>query len=449
MSRLFGTDGVRGTANLDLTPEMALALGRAGAHVLTKSKKTTPKVLVAIDSRLSGDMLAAALSAGMCSVGAMVYQTGVIPTPAVAYLVKHYKMDAGVMISASHNPMADNGIKFFDSTGSKLPDGLEDEIEYYYHNIDTLTRPIGADVGSIRPCKTAIGDYLGYLLSTVKGLSLKGLNIALDCANGATSEVAPGVFEALGASVCTLFDKPDGLNINENCGSTHMEALIQFVQDNKCNIGLAFDGDGDRMLAVDDMGQLLDGDAILAICGFDLKERGLLPDNALVATTMSNQGLELMCKQNGIVLHRTDVGDRYVLEKMLQDNLILGGEQSGHVIFKEHSTTGDGILSGLRLVEIIARKNEPISKLRTVMEHFPQVLINVPVHNDKKHEWDKSVAISEAIAKAEKQLGDSGRIMVRPSGTEPLVRVMIEGRDEVQIMALAEGLASIVADNLA
>ena len=444
MPKLFGTDGVRGIANCELTPELALNLGRAGAYVLTSSATSAPKIMVATDTRKSADMLTAAISAGMCSVGALVYQAGVIPTPALAYLVRHYKLDAGVMITASHNPMADNGIKFFSNSGYKLPDELEEKIEELMDNLDSLPRPVGPDVGVIKPFPNAGADYTSYLLSTVEGLNLAGINIALDAANGATSHVATHIFESLGANVHVLFNKPDGVNINEDCGSTHMEAICEYVVENGMDIGLAFDGDGDRMLAVDEKGQLVDGDTILAICGYDLKQQNQLPSNAIVATTMSNQGLELMCKENGITLHRTDVGDRYVLEKMRADNLGLGGEQSGHVIFSKYSTTGDGIMSGLRLVEILARKRKPMSELRKVMEHFPQVLINVPVGNDKKEDWDKSPAITKVKADMEAKLGNEGRIMVRPSGTEALVRVMIEGRDNAEIQAMAEELAQII-----
>jgi len=443
MGKLFGTDGVRGIANSELTPELALNLGRASAYVLAKTI-TEPKVLVASDSRRSGDMLAAALTAGLCSVGAKVYLAGVIPTPAVAYLVRHYKFDAGVMISASHNPMPDNGIKFFSSTGYKLSDALEDEIEAYLETPEKLPRPVGPKVGITVPCANAGEDYQAYVQSIVKGLSLKGLNIALDCANGATSKVAPRIFETLGANVHTLFNKPDGLNINDNCGSTHMEALSQYVKANNIDIGLAFDGDGDRVLAVDDDGHLVDGDEILAICGHDLKQRNQLPGNAIVATSMSNQGLEVFCRENGITLHRADVGDRYVLEKMLADNLPLGGEQSGHVIFNEYSTTGDGVLTGLLLTEIIARRQKPLAELRRVMEHFPQVLVNVTVSNERKREWGKSTEIIKAMGEAETQLAGEGRILIRPSGTEALVRVMIEGRDEAIIQAMADRLAGVI-----
>jgi len=446
MGKLFGTDGVRGIANSELTPELAMNLGKAGAYVLTKNK--TPKILVATDSRRSGDMLAAALSAGLCSVGAEVYLAGVVPTPTVAYLVRKYNFDAGVMISASHNPMSDNGIKFFSSSGYKLPDALENEIESYMENPEKLPRPISSDVGIVLPYKTACEDYLSYLLSTVEGLNLGGMKIALDCANGATSEVAPKIFASLGATVHNLSNTPNGLNINENCGSTHMENLSQYVKANNLDIGIAFDGDGDRMLAVDGDGIPVQGDEILAIIGSDLKERGLLAKDTIVATTMSNQGLEVMCRNHGITLHRTDVGDRYVLEKMLTDNLLLGGEQSGHVIFKEYSTTGDGILTALKLAEVIARKSKSLNELKKIMENFPQVLVNITVPNDKKRKWHENPMIMNQYNEIEAKLAGEGRILVRPSGTEPLVRVMIEGRDKTEIQSMAESLAEIIKETL-
>jgi len=447
MEKLFGTDGVRGTANSQLTPELAMNLGRAGAYVLTKNK--APKILVATDSRRSGDMLIAALAAGLCSVGAEVYLAGVVPTPAVAFLVRQKKFDAGVMISASHNPMMDNGIKFFNSNGYKLSDALEDEIERHMKNLDKLPRPIGQDVGVIHQNNSVSEDYLAYLLSTVENLNLSGMKIALDCANGATSEVAPKAFTALGATVHSLYNAPNGVNINENCGSTHMKNLSQYVQENKLDLGIAFDGDGDRMLAVDGNGVPVEGDEILAIIGNELKNQGKLAKNTIVATTMSNQGLEVFCRENGIHMYRTDVGDRYVLEKMLADDLSLGGEQSGHVIFKEYSTTGDGILTALKLVEVLSQKSKPLAELKKIMENFPQVLINVTVQGDKKRKWRDNQEIMSKYNQFETQLANEGRILVRPSGTEPLVRVMIEGRDKNEITTMAKNLAAIIHEALA
>jgi len=450
MGKLFGTDGVRGKANTELTPEMAFKLGRAGAYILTKESKTAPKVLVGKDSRLSGDMLEAALTAGLCSIGAEVFHVGVLPTPAVAYLVKHYNLNAGVMISASHNPMEDNGIKFFNSQGYKLSDALENEIEDLITEIDSgndnLPRPTGEGVGTVTVSKNAAEDYISSLLSTVPGLSLKGLNIVLDCANGATSQTASIVFEKLGATLKVMSNKPDGKNINANCGSTHMENLQAEVKKVGADVGFAFDGDGDRMLAVDENGELIDGDQIMAICGLEMFNRGEL--DTIVATVMSNQGFELFCNKHGLKLFRADVGDRYVLEKMLADNLPLGGEQSGHIIFKKFSTSGDGILSALQLAAIMAEKKEKLSTLASIMENLPQVLINATVPNNRKPELKTNVEIQRTLAVIESKIAGEGRILVRPSGTEPVVRVMIEGRDSEQINQWANSLAEIILSEL-
>ncbi|MCL2287054.1 MAG: phosphoglucosamine mutase [Firmicutes bacterium] len=444
MKKLFGTDGVRGVANKGLTPELAFDLGKAGAYVLTKNVTGAPRVLVAKDGRRSGDMLEAALTAGLCSIGTEVYHCGVIPTPAVAYLIKKYNFDAGVMISASHNPMEDNGIKFFNCRGLKLPDGLEEEIESLIYSKDELPRPTGTGVGVVKTLCSPLDDYVSFVLSTVPGLQLAGMKIALDCANGATSAVAPIVFEKLGAEVHTLYNSPDGCNINANCGSTHMESITEFVAANNCDIGLAFDGDGDRMLAVDDKGQMVDGDIIMAICGLDLHERGQLTRDTIVATVMSNQGLEVFCRNHGMTLYRTAVGDRYVLEKMLADNLMLGGEQSGHMIFRQFNTTGDGILAGVQLLSVLHRKKKAMSQLAKMVEIFPQVLINAKVSNSRMAELTTSEEIKAALAETERQLSADERILVRPSGTEPLVRVMLEGRDIHKITELAKNLVAVI-----
>lgn len=452
MGKLFGTDGVRGEANTELTPELAFRLGRVGAYMLTKQVKAAPRVLVAKDSRRSGDMLEAALAAGLCSIGAVVYQAGVIPTPAVAYLVQKYNLDAGVMITASHNTMNDNGIKFFNNKGFKLPDAVEDEIEKLVSQLqmgnDNLPRPIGEGVGVMQPCDTGLDDYISYLLSTVPGLDLTGIKVALDCANGATSEAASIVFEKLNATVHTLHNTPDGTNINANCGSTHMESLQEYMKAQGADIGLAFDGDGDRVLALCEKGELLDGDKILALCGSDMKERGKLEKNTIVATVMSNQGLELYCNKKGLILHRTDVGDRYVLEKMLADNLTLGGEQSGHVIFLSYGTTGNGILTGLQMLSIMARKKKSISALTSEMEILPQVLVNVKVPNHRKAELATCENIQKAQSEIESAMNGEGRILVRPSGTEPVVRVMLEGRDLDKITNWANNLKKVIEKNL-
>lgn len=448
MKKLFGTDGVRGVANKGLTPELAFDLGKAGAYVLTKNATGVPKVLVAKDGRRSGDMLEAALTAGLCSIGVEVYHCGVIPTPAVAYLIKKYKFNAGIMISASHNPMEDNGIKFFNCQGLKLPDALEEEIEALIYSKAELPRPIGAGVGVVKSMCNALEDYASFVLSTVPGLQLTGIKIALDCANGATGAVAPVIFEKLGAEVHVLYNSPDGCYINDNCGSTHMESITEFVLANNCDIGLAFDGDGDRMLAVDNKGQMIDGDIIMAICGLDLYERGLLANNTIVATVMSNQGLEVFCRQHGMTLYRTSVGDRYVLDKMLADGLVLGGEQSGHMIFRQFATTGDGILAGVQLLSVIHRKNQPMSQLAKMVEIFPQVLINAKVPNSRMAQLATNDEVKAAQIEIESQLSADERILVRPSGTEPLVRVMIEGRDIHKITKLAKSLVAAIEEKL-
>jgi phosphoglucosamine mutase len=441
-------------ANRELSPELAMRLGRAGAYILTReSNNAKPKVLIGKDTRRSGDMLEAALTAGLCSIGAEVHQAGDIPSPAVAYLVRHYGFDAGVMISASHNPMADNGIKFFNRKGQKLSDAMEDEIETIEAELkknDALPKPIGEAVGRLFPCPQAVTDYTSFLLSTVPDLKVNNtFTVALDCANGATSRIAPQIFAALGAKVETLHNQPDGTNINKNCGSTHMGSLCAHMTECGADIGLAFDGDGDRMLAVDEKGKPLDGDAIMAICGLDLHRRGALNGSTLVGTVMSNQGLDVFCKQHGITLHRTDVGDRYVLEKMLADDLSLGGEQSGHVIFRQYNDTGDGILTGLQLIAAMARAGKPLSQLRGIIEVFPQVLVNARLSGERKHEYATHEAISSALTAIEAKLAEQeGRILVRPSGTEPLVRVMIEGRDQETITKWANGLAQLIEETL-
>ncbi|MCL2500198.1 MAG: phosphoglucosamine mutase [Defluviitaleaceae bacterium] len=452
MGRLFGTDGVRGVANRELTAELALRLGRAGAYILTRGIDHTPKILLAKDTRRSGDMLEAALVAGLCSLGTEVYLAGVIPTPAVAYLTKKYGFDAGVMISASHNPMPDNGIKFFNNAGQKLHDAVEDEIEDIMLQIekeDTLPRPTGESIGTVLSLPAAERDYMDFLFSTVPDFKLPdGFTIALDCANGATAQIAPKIFAALGAKVYSLHDKPDGININNNCGSTYMDSLLAFVREKGAHIGFAFDGDGDRMLAVDEHGNLLDGDGIMAICAQDMHRRGLLAKYTLVGTVMSNQGLEVFCREQGIRLHRADVGDRYVLEKMLQDDLTLGGEQSGHLIFRQFADTGDGILMGLQLTAALVKSGQPLSQLRKILTVYPQVLVNTTVNSKRKPEYKTHPAIIKAQSEIEGELADEGRILVRPSGTEPLIRVMIEGKDQMKITEQANRLARVIAGAL-
>ena len=451
MAKLFGTDGVRGEANSFLTPELAFKLGRAGGHVLTKRSNHSPSVLVAKDGRRSGDMLEAALISGLCSIGAHVHRAGMLPTPAVAYLVKHEGFDCGVMISASHNHMADNGIKFFMGDGFKLPDAMEGEIEALVGALgesDGLPRPVGADVGTVIDNTNAEVSYRMYAYGAAEGMKLDGMKIAIDCANGATSFIAERIFRRLGADVHCLHNVPNGTNINENCGSTHMGGLQEMVRKIGADCGFAFDGDGDRMLAVCEKGGIVDGDRMLGLLAQEMHAAGKLPGGRLVATVMSNQGLELFCKDNGMDLIRTDVGDRYVLERMLADGLPLGGEQSGHIIFSDMSTTGDGILTAIRLLRLIAAGSEPLSALAGRIQTLPQVLVNVAVPNGKKALLATDEAVQRCKAEIEGALAGDGRILLRPSGTEPKVRVMLEGRELGEITEMAEKLAKVIEERL-
>lgn len=450
MGVLFGTDGVRGAANIELTPLMAFNLGRAGAYILTKENKHAPSIIIGKDTRISGDMLEAALTAGMCSVGANVISAGVIPTPAIAYLVRKYGLDAGVVISASHNPYPDNGIKFFNGEGYKLKDELENEIEDIILNggLDNLPAVSGAAIGRRTVAKNALEDYTAFLEETLDGLKFDGINIAVDCANGATYKAAPTLLHKLGASVSALAVGPDGTNINDNCGSTHMEALTAHVKAGKFDIGIAFDGDGDRCLAIDEQGNMIDGDQIMSICGNYLKDNGLLAKNCIVATVMSNLGFMLMGEEYGINIEKTAVGDRYVLEKMLECGYVLGGEQSGHVIFLNRNTTGDGLLTAITLVSIMKRTGKKLSELNCYMEKLPQVLINAKVPNDKKEDYLTNEAIQAEINRITEKFEGKGRVLIRPSGTEPLVRVMIEGKDIDEITNEALALAKMLEDTV-
>ncbi len=449
MGKLFGTDGVRGLANEELSPELAFNLGKAGAYVLTKMTNHAPKIIVGMDTRLSCDMLEAALCAGMCSVGAQVIAAGVLPTPAIAYLVRKYKLDAGVMISASHNPFFDNGIKFFNQDGYKLADKIELEIEDIIENgLDKLPKPTGEKIGFKTLCPEALSDYEEFLAKTVSGVSCKGLKIALDCANGATYKSAPDVFNKLGAEVFVLNNNPDGVNINKDCGSTHIEGLQKYVVENKMDIGIAFDGDGDRCLLVDEKGCLVDGDQIMSICANYLKGEGRLKNNTLVATIMSNLGLFIMGEKYDINILKTAVGDRYVLEKMLEEGHILGGEQSGHVIFLEHNTTGDGMLTALQVVSIMIKKNESLAELNSLMEVLPQVLVNAKVGNTKKALYMENETIKSEIERIEAELSKKGRVLIRPSGTEPVIRIMLEGQDRDYLKEEATKLAKLFEECL-
>ena len=451
MGRLFGTDGARGVANKFLTPELAMKIGRAAALVLivgVEDKKRHPKVMIGMDTRLSGDMLESAIAAGLCSVGADVLLLGVIPTPAVAYLVKEYGYDAGVVISASHNPFEYNGIKIFKNDGFKLPDALEEEIEAII--LDEVRTPpvkVGADVGRITRSDTAVKDYINHLLRTTE-FRHNGLSVALDCANGASSVTAEKLFQYLGCSVSVLSADPDGLNINDNCGSTHIENLQNFVRENHCDVGFAFDGDADRLIAVDENGNVVDGDKIIALCSKDMKENGNLAKDTAVVTVMSNMGFFKFAESEGIHCEKTAVGDRYVLENMLKNGYNIGGEQSGHVIFLDYATTGDGELTAIQILKAMKRSGKKLSELASVMEIYPQVLINVRVSQEGKVRFPDDVEIKKAIAHAEAELGDTGRVLVRASGTEPLIRVMLEGKDTAQIQHLGEVIAEVVRERL-
>lgn len=449
MGKLFGTDGVRGVANKDLTVELALEIGRAAAMVLLKeSKSAKPTVLIGKDTRASGDMLEAALTAGLTSVGCNVLSVGVVPTPAVAFLTVKYGCEAGVMISASHNPCEYNGIKIFQKTGYKLDDALEEEIEDIILNKNQVPpAKLGGEVGNRLYCKTAVKDYIDHVVSTAN-VRFDGMTIALDCANGSASVCAKEIFTSLGAKCIMLSDTPDGENINRNCGSTHPQELMHFVKNASLDLGLAFDGDADRMLAVDENGELVDGDKVIAICAMQMKSEGRLKKNTAVVTVMSNMGFFKFCKENDIDCAKTAVGDRYVLERMLKDDYNIGGEQSGHVIFLDFATTGDGELSGVQLVEAVIKSGKKLSELAKVMRVYPQVLINVTVTPDGKQKYNNDEYIISAVQEAEMELSGEGRVLVRVSGTEPLVRVMLEGSDLEQITKLGNKIADVVKTRL-
>jgi len=448
LGRLFGTDGVRGVANSELTADLAYKLGQAGAYVLTAETKHTPKILVGMDTRISGDMLEAALVAGLCSVGAEVICLGVVPTPAVAYLTRHYNADAGVVISASHNPFEFNGIKFFNGKGYKLSDALEEKIEaIILDNSEKLELPTGEKIGRKGYISTALDDYINFIKSTIPG-NLEGLKIAIDCANGASYRVAPEALRQLGAEVYVINNEPDGININRNCGSTHIEALQKYVVEIGANAGLAFDGDADRVLAVDEQGKMVDGDQIMSIIGLELKRNGKLAKNTIVATVMSNLGFDIMAKREDINIVKTKVGDRYVLENMLENGYILGGEQSGHIIFLEHNTTGDGLLTGVQLLNVLKSSGEKLSKLASVMQVLPQVLKNAKVKNENKNKYLEDEVICKMCKELEEEFKGEGRVLIRPSGTEPLVRVMIEGKDQEYITKKAVEMVKIIEERL-
>ena len=448
MARMFGTDGVRGVAGTELTIELAMRLGQAGAYVLTKEKAHQPTIIVGCDTRISGGMLANALMAGICSVGANAVYMGVVPTPAVAYLTRKHKVDAGVVISASHNPMEFNGIKFFNGEGYKLSDELEDEIEGLIRNgMKDVPMPLGSGIGSVSYRFDAREEYVFFMKKTVP-VDLGSFKIVVDCAEGAAHYTAVETLKGLGAKLVAIHTNPDGTNINANCGSTHMDELRARVVYEKADIGLAFDGDADRMLAVDENGDIVDGDQVMAVIGNYMKEHGKLKQDTIVGTVMSNLGFTLMGKRCGIHIEQTKVGDRYVLENMREHGFNLGGEQSGHIIFLDENTTGDGLLSALHLLEVMVDTQKSLSELAGVMEVMPQALVNAKVPNHKKEHFMEYPEVAQAVQALEQKFAGEGRVLIRPSGTEPMVRVMIEGKDQAEITKDANGLAEVIMKNM-
>ncbi len=442
--KLFGTDGVRGEANVVLTAELAYQLGRAAAYVLKRDglPDKEPAMVIGKDTRISGDMLEASLIAGICSTGVNVYQVGVIPTPGVAVLTRTLNCMAGVVISASHNPYQDNGIKFFSPLGTKLPDEVEAAIEAVIADgMKDVPSPSGAGIGRVIAYPEGAEKYSDFLQRKVDG-DFSGLRIVADCANGAASFIAPKLLRSLGADVVALSCKPDGININHNCGSTHLEQLQKAVVDQRADLGIAYDGDADRLLAVDHNGRVIDGDRLLLIFGGYLDKQGLLAANTVVITVMSNMGLKIALKEKGIKTLETKVGDRYVIEGMKESGAVLGGEQSGHIVFGLDNTTGDGILSSLKLLQIVKQSKKTLAALADEMEQYPQILINVRVK--EKHGWEEKAEIKQAIEAAQNEMGDTGRILVRASGTENLLRVMVEGKQQEQIDRLANQIADVV-----
>ena len=441
MSRLFGTDGVRGLVNEFLTPELAYHLGRAAASYFGQSIER-PVFLIGRDTRISGGMLESALASGICAVGGDVIVLGEAPTPAIAYLVRQKECTAGVVISASHNPYPDNGIKFFDGNGFKLPDAVEDEIEELCKSSadDCLPRPTKGDIGTIQYHQEWVQEYVDFVVST--SASLEGLKVVYDGAHGAASYVGPTILRQLGAEVIAINVEPNGTNINDNAGSTHLEGLQAAVLREGAHVGIANDGDADRCLMVDEKGQVLDGDQIMLLCGLHLQEQGKLKDNMIVGTVMSNIGFHKAAEELGMKTCSTAVGDRYVLEKMLAEGYSIGGEQSGHVIFLDYNSTGDGLLTAVQTLSIMKEKRKSLSELAGLMTKYPQLLVNVRVLT--KAGWETNAAIQDAIREAEEELGSNGRILVRPSGTEPLIRVMAEGPDQEQLDELCHRIGDVI-----
>lgn len=445
MGKYFGTDGVRGVANQELTPELAYKIGRCGGYVLT-GQAEKPTIVIGLDTRISGPMLEAALVAGLLSIGASVIRIGVVSTPAVAYLTRELKADAAVMISASHNPVADNGIKFFGGDGYKLSDETELEIERLMDaEQDELPRPVGGDIGTVTTDETAKYRYIDYLKTTINN-SFAGVKVVLDCAHGSAYELAPRVFRELGAEVITVGAEPNGRNINEGVGSTHPEYLTEQVLKHGAQLGLSFDGDADRLIAIDEKGEEVDGDYILCICGDAMRRAGKLNGNTIVTTVMANIGFFKATEKLGLKTAQTAVGDRYVMEEMRRGGFNLGGEQSGHVIFLDYNTTGDGILTAMQLVSTLVESGKPLSELKGLMRKYPQVLVNVRVAD--KTQYKDNAAIAAAVSEVEAELGDNGRVLVRPSGTESLIRVMAEGPDKEQVEEYVNRIVDVVKTEL-
>ena len=438
MGKLFGTDGIRGIVGEDLTSKLAMNVGESSAYVL--GNESSMKVVVGRDTRISGQMLSDALKAGLMSQGANVIDLGVVTTPAVSYLVEKYGCDMGAMISASHNPSEYNGIKLFNNEGFKLPDEVENEIEKYLFG---KAIPSSSNIGKELLAEKAIDDYVNHLISTSKYIN-PNLKIIIDCAYGSASETAPLLFEKLGINAEFMNYKYDGYNINNNAGSTHLEGLINRVKETKADVGIAYDGDADRCLMIDEKGNVVDGDQIMAISSLYFKKEGNLKNNTLVGTVMSNLGLVKFCEANEINFEKTKVGDRYVLEKMLEKDYIIGGEQSGHIIYKNYANTGDGALTSIQILNIMSRENKSLSKLASIMKKYPQVLVNVDVNDVGKQKFKDDLEIIDIINNIEKELGSDGRILVRPSGTENLIRVMIEGLDEEDITKKANQAALVL-----
>ncbi len=445
MGILFGTDGVRGIANVELTPELAFNLGRAGSYVLARHDTTMrPRILVGKDTRVSGDMLEASLIAGICSTGADVLRVGVLPTPAVAYLTQQYQASCGIVISASHNPVEDNGIKFFGPNGYKLPDEIEDEIERLLaEDLNQLARPTGEEIGRVYEVEEALNRYLDYLVSCYSlPEKMNDITIVVDCANGAAYKTGPRLWSRLGARVIAINNTPTGVNINDRCGSTYTEGLKKAVIHFNADVGIAYDGDADRCIIIDECGNETDGDHIIAICALDMQRRGMLKPSSVVATVMSNIGLNIALRRENVAVQSCKVGDRYVLEKMKETGAILGGEQSGHIIFLQHATTGDGLLTSLKLVEVMKRTGLPVSHLAREMEKQPQLLVNIRL-DDKDTILSHDLVVA-AMEDAEAKLGEMGKLVVRPSGTEPMVRIMAQGPELYVLEEVIKGISHAI-----